>query len=463
MTHSEDVQQVVERTLRWVISAYRPLKIAELVEAIAIEVDDTTFDEYSTTEEVEILKWCSCLIRKTSFQDNDIVELAHFTVEEFLEAIDSKKTPRLARFADLKKTSQLYVSRTCLTYLNFDVFAKARVEDWFWLSAHPFWNYAAYGWQLHAARHLNDNTTKGLIQRFFQPSISPNFVIWNRYLWLYDNDLLSRNEFKDVEEAIERWKEQGFDRVDSISPLHQASNLALEEVVQWLVASGSDPNKPSFGGFPLENALVPGRDPSFQETKDDILKVITLLLDNGADPNRISSYGAHKDRTPLLSAVQLQSPKIIRKLLQSGASVDMKCVKLLKTMTRKSRKDKTEDLLPTFLEFVMDVPASVKPALMDLALDYDETAQKAFSMLEQSAMPITEDPELLNVVLREASLDGQLNVVLKTLPLVPKSIDSKSPKRGRTALHNASSNDHYDIVQTLLHHGASPNVQVRSF
>ena len=83
MIRSEDVQRIVKRTLRWTLGAIKMLEIPQLIEAIAIEDGESCLNECAMGEEEEIFRHCSSLVRKAA--DTNSVELAHFTVEEFLK------------------------------------------------------------------------------------------------------------------------------------------------------------------------------------------------------------------------------------------------------------------------------------------------------------------------------------------------------------------------------------------
>lgn len=450
MARSDDVQKIVERTLRWTLGAVRTLTIPELIEAIAIDEDENSLNEYSKVEEVSILRWCSCLVRKTA--NTESIELAHFTVEEFLKAINPYKTPRLARFAHLKQTADLVLGRTCLHYLNYDDFANAKVEDRFWCSRNPFWNYAALKWRHHTAKKWDDETVGDLMRRFFHCSISPQFVIWNRFIWLHSHGILNQVESENSEEISQSWKQSQFQQVDSVSPLHHAASLALGDLTRWLISQGSDPNKPSSMGFPLECALSSGKSEG-----NAVLMVVSILLQSGADANMMS--GEYDDKTPLALAIQSEEPSLIKAMLDAGATVDMSCVEMLQN--RMYRKRTSGKALPAFLESVSytDLPLSVKPALMDLTLNVRSTTEKALNILEQSSINFPENAELMDITLQDAASKGQLNVVSRTIPFLINSIDSRNGREGRTALHYACMNGHYNIVRVLLDKGAGVNVQ----
>lgn len=303
MGHSDDVQKIVERTLRWTLGSVRQLKIPALIEAIAIEEEENSLDEYGKVDEIEILRWCSCLIRKTP--DAESIELAHFTVEEYLKALDPNRTPRLSRFANLGKKADLVLGRTCLTYLNYDDFANTKADEWFWCFKRPFWNYAAGQWSRHVLETWNDEPIKRLMQRLFRPSVSPQFVTWNRAAWLRSRTTVVDGEFEVSRETSEQWKKGEFQRVDSVSPLHRTASLLLVDLTQWLISQGCDPNKPSILGFPLECALDSSGSTNPDEMEAEV-KVILILLEAGADANTRS--GAYEDKSPLALAVKSENP-----------------------------------------------------------------------------------------------------------------------------------------------------------
>jgi hypothetical protein len=80
------------------------LSTKALIEAISINPGDTCRDESAMSEEDYILRWCSSLVRKAV--DGESIEIAHFTVKEFLKEvlddISSHSLPtRLVRIAAL--------------------------------------------------------------------------------------------------------------------------------------------------------------------------------------------------------------------------------------------------------------------------------------------------------------------------------------------------------------------------
>jgi hypothetical protein len=79
---------------------------------------DTHLGPDSMTTEDDILRWCSSLVRRQATGDG--IELAHFTVKEYLVSIDSDKDTKFAPFKVDSKKSDKLLGQVCLTYLNLD-------------------------------------------------------------------------------------------------------------------------------------------------------------------------------------------------------------------------------------------------------------------------------------------------------------------------------------------------------
>ncbi|TGO44010.1 hypothetical protein BCON_0659g00040 [Botryotinia convoluta] len=120
---SSDTKRLVRRVLAWTVCSPGPLSTKRLLEAIAININDSTLSRDSMTSEKHILKWCSSLIRSTGSPDVTQIELAHFTVKEFLllkakpQANDIHDEYRIS-----KELHYAHLAKLCLTYLLFDDF-----------------------------------------------------------------------------------------------------------------------------------------------------------------------------------------------------------------------------------------------------------------------------------------------------------------------------------------------------
>jgi hypothetical protein len=103
------------------VCSEEPLLTKELLQAVSISEGDTKLDHDAMPDKEGILKWCNSLVKRTL--DGDRLELAHFTVEEFLLAID-RSEPRspYARYKIFPGKENLPLAKLCLTYLLFEDF-----------------------------------------------------------------------------------------------------------------------------------------------------------------------------------------------------------------------------------------------------------------------------------------------------------------------------------------------------
>jgi hypothetical protein len=202
-------------------------------------------------DEEGILKWCSSLVRKTP--DGDKLELAHFTVEEFLRAIDATKSDSpYAKYRISPEEQNLSLAKLCLTYLLFEDF-QVNVEDFHekqwggkeemneFMGDYPFYRYSAENWAEHALAHRHDQEFLGLVKTLFDPSMSGNFLYWSRFwIWcIFADDSI---ELISNTETICEWliKEKGrlsdLDKFSSIgTPLYcalAAENLSIKSTLK---------------------------------------------------------------------------------------------------------------------------------------------------------------------------------------------------------------------------------------
>jgi hypothetical protein len=118
---NSDTQQLVQRVLTWIVCSKEPLSTIELLEAVSISEGDAELDFEAMPDEEGILKWCSSLVRRTP--DGNRLELAHFTVEEFLLAIDGNEPNNpYGRYRISPTEQDLSLAKLRLTYLEFEDF-----------------------------------------------------------------------------------------------------------------------------------------------------------------------------------------------------------------------------------------------------------------------------------------------------------------------------------------------------
>lgn len=113
----KDSSQLAIRALSWIVCAKRPLKIGELLEALAVDLDDKEYDEEAMFHQDLVLSVCAGLV--TIEKETDLVRLVHYTTQQYLEL----KRETLFRDADND------LANTCLIYLNHAIVDSARPQS----------------------------------------------------------------------------------------------------------------------------------------------------------------------------------------------------------------------------------------------------------------------------------------------------------------------------------------------
>jgi len=130
--------------LSWISHARRPLKVDELLEAIAIEIGTPEMDETNLIKPQDIGHACCGIVILEG--SNDTVRFVHDTVKDFLPRAN---IPNEDKKMILTRTE---ISLACLTYLNFDVFDTIHFDKQFVLQRmriRKFGKYASQFWALH--------------------------------------------------------------------------------------------------------------------------------------------------------------------------------------------------------------------------------------------------------------------------------------------------------------------------
>lgn len=127
--------------LSWIFRAKRPLLVAELLQAIAVSVDEhkASLHEHRREQLTEILDACFGLV--VIDEERSVIRFVHFTVQEYLQV-----RPSILH-------GECEIARTCLTFLTFESFARNLCRNDKDLkekvSRFPLLEYAARYWGVH--------------------------------------------------------------------------------------------------------------------------------------------------------------------------------------------------------------------------------------------------------------------------------------------------------------------------
>ena len=452
-----EVQKLVQKTLRWIVKShsYPNLEIDALCEAISIDFGDTSCNAEAIPDVADVLRWCSSLVRKSTHGDH--LELAHFTVKEYLLQISRTLDSDFAAYGIDEDREEIELAMVCLTYLSFEDFdhcgttsldsTKRRLQRY------PFRAYAVNQWAYHAADYLGDPQILALAGKIFNSSKPNTLVTWaqDRILAKYvDYGYTCGLDLEHIQSGIAE-----------ANALHFAVMECLPELCSWLVESGCDVNRKSAFGTPLYCTIVQWR---AAEKSYDLSKlsyhslgleeqIMSILLEAGADPNLRCDVRIRM--SPLLIAVKCCSLPLALRLLHGGALLDNDCLSLLEGDDNWDTKS-----IHQILERAMDknVQGKDRDILRRLALKTKDSSLAAIA--QERDAKYEEDPSYnadRETVLLTVAEFGQLDAVLRLLEDHSLNINFAEEHTGLTALHQAAKNDHVHIVEALLNRGADPD------
>ena len=346
---SKKNQRLVIRTLTWLLHAKKVLNTDELLQALAVEDDESDFDRSGMSTEEDLLHWCSSLIRRRTLSESSPgLEFAHFTVKEYLLTLGDIDNLELSKYYLSKDDADVMLGRTCLTFLNYDTFGTCTApnsDDELFdvldplVNDYSFLGYAALFWDDHALLHMHDEMINLLMGKLLAPVPSNQFRLWRSFK-AYDSDYFSYQDDSDDRRPY-------YEPYDT-DPLHWAACFGLEDVCERLLKYGVDVNSASGFGHPLCCAILgtSSRNKSvlnldeilefdlWTETRHcDSASIVKLLASAGADLEKKEYFDMNSSRSeelsPLSIAIRAElgtEPKIVQALIDCGANISAKDV-----------------------------------------------------------------------------------------------------------------------------------------
>ncbi|KAF4629542.1 hypothetical protein G7Y89_g8607 [Cudoniella acicularis] len=342
---SKENQELVMKVLHWIVYAVEPLSTSQLLQAIAVREGDEFFDPSSMTTEDDILHWCSSLVRRNSSAKAGL-ELAHFTVKEFLLAIEPACKPCFQKYS--LSGDHTILASACLGFIRHQKFGNmlppkiiAESEE-FWesfdhfITEYSFFKYASAHWSYHVHNSKWDKVEND-IWDIFTMKVGQTMDLWVFfYLDTYQLDKYTLDKY-----SLELKIWDYFEKDVKPTELHWAAIFALDKLCAKLIAGGQDVSQPSAIGTPLDCA-VRCEAALFTVTEslefDSItisrmwqessrVSVIKRLIDAGADP--LSRCHGEEHYTLLDVARESESwsgqnPAVTKLLLEAGAAFSVK-------------------------------------------------------------------------------------------------------------------------------------------
>ena len=323
----KEKQAYVHRIFQCIIASIRPLRVEELMEVLAIQLDAETipryYEDWRPADAGEaLLSTCSTLIAIVNDHGSRIVQFSHFSVQEYLTSTRLAQSNYASHHHVRLKAAHAFLARACLTIL-------LRLDhhvDRDHLKDFPLATYAAQHWTDHAQFENTSSLIPDEIELLFDQE-KPHFAAW---IWVYDVDkypggahMTSAHPEKPRAVPLYYAALCGFCGIiehltvthpqdvnarcgNRATPLHAALHNGHLEVARSLLERGADINARNYtGGTPLHMALERGDTEALQ-----------LLIDRGADPNL---QGGVFEETPLYMASYNGRVEASRLLLRRGA------------------------------------------------------------------------------------------------------------------------------------------------
>ena len=440
-------QKLVRRTLRWLANVDKEdLTTNALCEAVSINFEDTRRNLGAVPDEFDMLKWCSSLVRKS--ENDSQLELAHFTVKEFLIEIEITEGNSLYAYRVDPRNDKIQLTKLCLTYLSFEDFdcggpinkddIERRLRD-----------YALRGFAVlqFFYGHGDHEELLPLVTKLLNPS-KPNSLI----SLLHDLVFLTRETHLESVEWV-RLYNRG---LAEASALHFAAMMSFASAVRWLIKSGCDVNRNSTFGTPLHCALMQwdamrGRliaaDDYFSWGYEMNVKTVGILLEAGADPNCwYTTANTSASVSSVFMALSLRSRGATLQLLDKGGMLDSDCLDLLEKNLLSNEVNEiiahasSKNVRDEHLGRLLQLASRTKTASTTLLLHEDSGHCLQKSHYENA--------------LRTAAEFGQTEAVFRILKNHELDINAAQEHTGLTALHLAAMNDHVEVVIVLLDKGA---------
>ena len=333
----------VHRALQWLVFSRRPMTLAELAEAVAVNVDDECFNvEDRFPSPADLLRLCASLVTLQGAGVGEVgkatedglreVGLAHYSVAEYLIS-DHIHNSEAKYFATTHQEAHEYMTRSSLLYLeSFDRPGSFDKSVPFYEPAYddfPFLHYAANKWLEHfRAISQPSDLLLGSGCSFLQDASKPAYLKWQ---YVIDEAWSHRGYFYDEAGSISiptglyfaclwgllQLSKLMLDKrpsvniqIDQSGALVAAAHSGNIDLVQFLLDQGANVNA---RGLSHDYALLAA-------TAHGHIDITRILIDRGAAINARDFFG----HSALRAAIGNGNADIVRLLLDKGVNINPK-------------------------------------------------------------------------------------------------------------------------------------------
>jgi len=449
------------RLLQCIAVASRPLRVEELADILAFDFKAGPIpkfrEESRLTDPVEaVLSTCPTLLSVVNVESTQVVQFAHFSVEEFLTSTRFSES----RYYIAMTAAHTVIAQACLGML-LELDEKVTRDS---LMQFPLVEYAAEHWFEHArVDAVSESATKGMKQLF--DKTKPHFAVW---LWIWDPTL----------PPWERWRTERAEKPfpPCGTPLHYATFCGLRDVVKDLAIDLKDVNSQDFydkstplhlssqkGHGDIARILVEqganvaaqdqrGSTPLHKASRNGHLDVAQFLVKHGADVAAQDQRG----KTPLHKASWNGHLDVARFLVDRGANAGAQDQRGCTPLHEASWKGYL-DIARILVERGADAAAPDQSGWTPLHEASWNSQLDSIRILVEKGASVEVQDRRGSTLLHLASQRGHLN--LARFLIEHGANAGAQDLRGSTPLHEASSNGRLDIARFLIEHGANVAAQ----
>lgn len=456
-SQNQDYRELAEKTLRWVAYTYRRFPVRALQEALAIDPDETDFDDEAMTPVGLILDVCAGLLILD--EEDEIVRLVHYTAQDYFDMVQT------TRFDNVHAT----IACDCVSYLSYEYFQHSEESSGDILTSSTkfclLW-YASGFWAQHAIMANRDARLSTKIHQFLvgnprvmlEKSWDYTWYPWRMLtVWLRPHQSLeiaaSLGLCHELEGYLKDTGKAGA-LTDDLNLLHLAADNDQASAIQVLLDHGADIERRDFQGLtPLHRAL-------FAEA----LKAATALVNRGADVMAVTTEtGCSMDpkHTPIAFVNANPPAPFLELLLGAGARIQTRDIfdetQLMQSLIRWNDVQTAKRL---FEQFSVEHPTEKDVNSPALHWASYAGATKMVDMLLKYGADINSNDrygqKALNMAFKGRKIDT-VNLLLARGP------DINAPGFfGMTPLHYAAKGVDRDCLLAVLRSGADVNRQDES-
>ena len=312
---------MIKRIFHWLVHSKRPLTLQELSEAISIEFHQRQLDFSAIpTDPEDIFRFCGGLVSLSGHDNEETVNLSHFSIKEFLLSPRIKET-EISEFYAGSSAAMFDIAAACLTYIMLDDFREGQCVNRTKMgerkSKYAFLAYAALYWSDHykSAGSEGDEILEELVLALFtNPAHSGCVESWFQANTEAEAQLrykTYRTQSKAPDDGGEEVQREPT-LVTDCTAMYHAARLGHPKLVRRLIANGHDVNaktQPDFGVYDF---------PIIVAASGEHWATVDLLIDAGASLHVTSRKGSF-----LTGLARGCSPEIwwlFKKILHMGGS-----------------------------------------------------------------------------------------------------------------------------------------------